>query len=313
MIDSAAALAESREPHPAPSLRVLLYAIVDYAGLFPPASLDMAGATHEYAQHRAGPDAWALGRFVLSAARLDEFEAAASDVLPREAASSWAISALLGSDLEEDLVRIERFNERHGDARRGAVLVDTVELKTHAARDVMRAAELLDRRFDTYMEVPVHEDPAEIVAAIAQTVAKAKIRTGGVTPDAFPTSAQVLRFIQRCIAHDVAFKATAGLHHPWRAEYPLTYAQDAPRGTMFGFLNVLLCAAALIGDLGEATALALLEERDPRAVAFDAQGARWRGQRFDTEVLERARESMASFGSCSFREPMDGLRGVRLL
>ena len=313
MIDAAAAMTTPREPHPAPSLRVLLYGIVDYAGLFPPASLDMSAATRQYAHHRAGSDAWALGRFVLPAARLEEFEAASRDVLPRDAASSWALSALLGSDLEEDLQRIERFNERHGDARRGAVLVDTVELKTHSARDVMRAAELLDRRFDTYMEVPVHEDPAEVIAAIAQTVAKAKIRTGGVTPDAFPSSAQVLRFIQRCIAHDVAFKATAGLHHPWRAEYPLTYAPDAPRGTMFGFLNVLLCAAALIGGFGESTALALLEEREPRDVSFDAGGAHWRDQRLDTDLLERARECMAAFGSCSFHEPMDGLRGVQLL
>lgn len=313
MIDAAAAMTTSREPHPAPSLRVLLYAIVDYAGLFPPASLDMAGATREYGKHRSGPDAWALGRFVLPAARLDEFETAAKDILPREAASSWALSALLGSDLEEDLGRIERFNERHGDARRGAVLVDTVELKTHTARDVMRASDLLDRRFDTYMEIPVHDDPAEMIAAIAQTVAKAKIRTGGVTPDAFPTSAQVLRFIQRCIAHDVAFKATAGLHHPWRAEYPLSYAHDAPRGTMFGFLNVLLCTAALLRGLREDMALAVLEERDGRAVAFDGDGARWRGQRLDTDVLERARECMAAFGSCSFGEPMDDLRGVRLL
>jgi len=313
MSDAAAAMTTSREPHPSPSLRVLLYSIVDYAGLFPPASLDMAAATREYAQHRNGPDAWALGRFVLPAARLEEFEAAAKEVLPRDAASSWALSALLGSDLEEDLGRIERFNERHGDARRGAVLVDTVELKTHAARDVMRASDLLDRRFDTYMEVPVHEDPAEMIAAIAQTVAKAKIRTGGVTPDAFPTSAQVLRFLQRCIAHEVGFKATAGLHHPWRAEYALTYAQDAPRGTMFGFLNVLLCTAALLGGLKEDMALAVLEERDDRAVAFDGDGARWRGQRFDTDLLERARESMTAFGSCSFREPMDDLRGVQLL
>lgn len=313
MIDGAAAMTASREPHPAPSLRVLLYAIVDYAGLFPPASLDMADAIREYAQHRGGGDAWALGRFVLPAARLEEFEAAATDILPREAASSWALSALLGSDLEEDLGRIERFNDRHGDARRGAVLVDTVELKTHTPRDVMRASDLLDRRFDTYMEVPVHEDPAEMVAAIARTVAKAKIRTGGVTPDAFPTGAQLLRFIQRCIAHDVAFKATAGLHHPWRAEYPLTYGPDAPRGTMFGFLNVLLATASLLAGMREDLAQSILDERDGRAVMFDGEGARWRGQRFDTDLLERARECMAAFGSCSFREPMDDLRGVNLL
>ena len=313
MSDAAAALSAARQPHPAPSLRVLLYAIVDYAGLFPPASLDMAAATREYAAQRGATDAWALGRFVLPAARLEEFETASKDILPRDAAGSWALSALLGSDLEEDLGRIERFNERHADARQGAVLVDTVELKTHTPRDVMRASDLLDRRFDTYMEVPMHEDPAEMIAAIAQTVAKAKIRTGGVTLDAFPTGTQVLRFIQRCIAHDVAFKATAGLHHPWRGEYRLTYAADAPRGTMFGFLNVLLCTAALLGGVSEDVALAVLEERDGRAVAFDGEGARWRGQRFDTELLERARERMAAFGSCSFREPMDDLRAAQLL
>ena len=298
---------------PAPSLRVLLYAIVDYAGLFPPASLDMPAAAREYAAHRDSPDAWALGRFVLPAARLDEFEAAAREVLPREGATSWALSALLGSDLEEDLERIERFNDRHRDARTGAVLVDTVELKTHTARDVARASELLDRRFDTYMEIPVVDDPAELVAAIAQTIAKAKLRTGGVTPDAFPTSAQILRFVKRCLAHGVAFKATAGLHHPWRAEYRLTYASDAPQGTMFGFLNLLLCVAALQTGLSDADAIGLLEERDPGAARFDHTGATWRGRVFSIDQLTLARESMQAFGSCSFRDPVADLTAMRLL
>jgi hypothetical protein len=82
---------------------------------------------------------------------------------------------------------------------------------------------------------------------------------------------------------------------------------------MFGFLNVLFCTAAVLGGTSEDLALAILEERDARAAAFEADGARWRGHRFDTDLLERAREYMAAFGSCSFREPMDDLRGARLL
>jgi hypothetical protein len=303
----------STSAHPAPALRVLLQGAVDYAGLFPPASLTMADAVAEYAEHRESPDAWALGRFVLSAARLDEFDDVAAARLPREGALSWALSALLGSDLEEDVERIERFNDRHGDARSGAVIVDTVELKTHTPRDVARASDLLDRRFDTYMEVPVGGDPAELIAGIAQTTAKAKIRTGGVTPDAFPTSAQVARFIARCLAHEVGFKATAGLHHPWRAEYRLTHAPDAPHGTMFGFLNVLLAVSALVAGMGEADAVALLDERDPNAARFGREGVRWRGQTMDMDALDRARDSMAAFGSCSFREPLADLRALQLL
>ena len=296
-----------------PSLRVLLRGIIDYAGLFPPAGLTMEAAVSEYAGHRKGQDAWALGRFVLPAARLEEFDDAAAAVLPREGAHSWALSALLGSDLEEDVSRIEAFNDRHRDARSGAVLVDTVELKTHSCREVVRAGELLDRRFDTYMEVPVGNDPAELVAAISRTTAKAKIRTGGTTPDAFPSSGHVVRFAMRCVAHDVGFKATAGLHHPWRSEYRLTYAPDAPKGPMFGFLNVLLGVAALHATLSEEQAIALLEERDTRAVHFDERGARWRGHALSMEILARARESMVAFGSCSFREPIGDLRSQGLL
>jgi hypothetical protein len=299
--------------HPASSVRLLLSRAVDYAGLFPPASLDMAAAVAEYAEHGLGPHAWALGRFVLPSARLEEFERDAAPLLPQESARSWALSALVSTDVEEDLGRIGQFNDRHRDVRQGAVHVDTVELKTHTPRDVAHAAELLDRNFVSYMEVPVAEDPAEMIAAIAETHGRAKIRTGGVTADAFPTSAQVVRFIARCVAHDVSFKATAGLHHPWRADYRLTYASDAPVGTMFGFLNVLLATAALHAGLGDRDAIALLEEREPTAVEFDEDRVLWRNHVIALDALGRARDSMAAFGSCSFREPVADLRAMSLL
>ena len=298
---------------PARSLRVLLRGVVDYAGLFPPASLEMAAAIQEYAAQKSGDDAWALGRFVLPAARLTELEQQGAQSMPHEAHRSWALSALLSGDVEEDIARIEQFNDRHRDARSGAVMVDTVELKTHTPRDVERAGELLDRRFDTYMEVPVTEDPAGLIAAVGYTMGKAKIRTGGTTADAFPTSAQIVRFIARCIAHGVAFKATAGLHHPWRDEYSLTYAPDAPRGTMFGFLNVLLATAAICDGLDESRAAAILEERNPDATQFTSDGVRMCNHTFAMATLAKARDAMTAFGSCSFREPVSDLRALQLL
>jgi hypothetical protein len=296
-----------------PALRVLLRGVVDYAGLFPPASLDMAAAAGEYAMHRASPDEWMLGRFVLPAARLTEFEQAAKPVMPTEAWQSWALSALMSGDVEEDVARAEQFNERHMDKRAGAVLVDTVELKVNSPRDVAHAGELLDRRFDTYMEVPVGEDPAALIEAIAKTHAKAKIRTGGTTADAFPSSAQVVRFIARCLGHNVGFKATAGLHHPLRNEYRLTYAPDAPRATMFGFLNVLLATAALAGGAGEKAATAILESRDLGKIEFTPDLVRVAEVELTLADIRRARDTMASFGSCSFREPVDDLRVLHLL
>lgn len=296
-----------------PALRVLLRGIVDYAGLFPPASLAMAAAITEYAAHKDSADAWALGRFVLPAARLDEFETAATPALPREAAQSWALSALLASDIEEDIERIERFNSRHRDVRAGAVMVDTVELKAHTPRDITRASELLDRRFDTYIEIPATDGIEDLIEATSQTLAKAKIRTGGVTAEAFPSSMHVARFISACVDSQVAFKATAGLHHPLRAEYALTYASDAPRGLMFGFLNILL-ATALVREGADMSAVVdALEERDRHAFAFGIDGLEWRGHSLRLPLLERARDSLVAFGSCSFREPVADLRAMHLL
>lgn len=309
MSDAAAAASTA----PRAPLRELLRGVVDYAGLFPPAGLPMAGAVEQYARHRQEPAAWMLGRFVLPAARLDEFEAAAEPHLPRESAAWWSLSALLSSDLEEDLARVERFNDRHRDARRGAALVDTVELKAHSVQDVAHASGVVQRQFDTYMEIPVAEDPAELVAAIGVARAKAKIRTGGTTADAFPPPAQVIRFITRCIAHGVPFKATAGLHHAWRGEYQLTDEPGAERGLMFGFLNVLLATAALHAGAGEPEAIAILDERHPGAAGFGSEGARIGQRVIPAEFLRRARESMTSFGSCSFAEPANDLRAHGVL
>ena len=44
------------------AFRSFMGGLVDYAGLFPPASLDMAAAVDEYAAHRAEQEAWMLGR-----------------------------------------------------------------------------------------------------------------------------------------------------------------------------------------------------------------------------------------------------------
>src|SRR5689334_18488590 len=61
---------------PAETLRILLDRLIDYAGLFPPAALDMTAATRNYAAYREGEYAWILGRFVVPAARKSEVDPA---------------------------------------------------------------------------------------------------------------------------------------------------------------------------------------------------------------------------------------------
>jgi hypothetical protein len=267
----------------------------------------MAMAVRQYAAYRAGPASWMLGRFVVSAGGLDDFARASAPHL-FGGGEPWRLSVLLGDDPRAGASAVAAFNASH----RGAVC-DCVEAAAGSADDVARIASALRATDVTaYVEIPVRDDPSELVDAIRAHKLRAKIRTGGTTLGAFPAPADVVRFIAACIRAGVAFKATAGLHHVVRGEYALTYDDNSPRGTMHGFLNVFL-AAALLRDGGDTRdAEALLVERDASAFTFGPEGLRWRSITFLAPRLAQLRDRVAcSFGSCSFAEPVDELRTLR--
>jgi hypothetical protein len=293
---------------PMPPLHALLHHLIDFAGLFPPAGLDLGTAAAEYASYRAGRDSWALGRFIIPAARLAELNAALQSATFPHHESPWRLSAIAGTDLATDLLAIEQFN-----AARGRAVVDTIELKVANTGAISQALASIAGRVDAYMEVPITEDPADLIEAVRQGGGRAKVRTGGVTADAFPSPTQLLRFLRRCRDAGVAFKATAGLHHPLRGAYRLTYEPDSGCAVMFGFLNVFLAAAFLEHGMGDDEALALLEESSPNSLRFEDDAAWWRSHRLGVAELRLARRFANAFGSCSFREPLDDLRAMRLL
>ena len=88
----------------------------------------------------------------------------------------------------------------------------------------------------------------------------------------------------------------------------MTYAPNAPRAVMHGFVNVFTAAAfAWHGELE--LLLDLLNDDDPHAFAFRAEELSWRGHALTTAQVEEARRDFAhSFGSCSFEEPIADLR-----
>ena len=250
------------------SLHVLLEGLIDYAGLFPPAALPMADAVRNYARYREEGDAWALGRFVVPLERVTE--------VPED----FPLTVLCAP-------------EAVGEA--GSHVVET---RASSAEDMTRIAAAAGER-TVFVEIA----DRSLLAPIAQHGLRAKIRTGGITPEAFPAIDSVAAFLRGCRAAGVAFKATAGLHHPLRCMRPLTYAPDGPTGVMHGFLNVFL-AAALLDSAEE-----ILREEDPHAFRFEDHGAAWRDRQVSTETLAEMRRTFAiSFGSCSFEEPLADLR-----
>jgi len=220
---------------PAESLRVLLRDLIDYAGLFPPAALDMKSAVANYARYLIGEYSWMLGRFVLPASRLAEFEQA----LPADQLQPWRLSVLVGPKLEEDVAALEAF----APSCSKLAVIDCVETKVSSPPDVEKAHHLIGSATTTYYETPLTRP--KTLDAIKHANGRAKIRTGGVSAEAVPPSESIADFLIECARRDLAFKATAGLHHPTRGYRPLTYELNAPCASMHGFLNVFLTATAI--------------------------------------------------------------------
>jgi hypothetical protein len=293
------------------AIRALLAELIDYAGLFPPAGLDMAAAVQNYAAYRQSEQAWMLARFVVPVARLTEFERAVAAVLPqREAGKPWQLSGLVGDDVAGEAARLAEFNERYA----GRAVIDTVEVKANSPAQLKSELAALPDGLTAYFEIPLTDAANELIATLAEAGALAKVRTGGVTAEAFSSSAALARFIATCVNAEVPFKATAGLHHALRGEYRLTYAPDSATATMHGFLNVFLAAAFAQNGMAEEQLIEVLEERLPTAFVFESGRVVWRNEQLVRAHLTNARHLAAlAFGSCSFTEPVEELQTLGFL
>lgn len=275
--------------------QALLSRAIDYAGLFPPAGLDLETTVRNYEAYRGSANAWALGRLVLPATKLAEF----ADRWP-ERVQEWPISLLLGADFDLEL----RLAVDEG------LKLDAVECRRPRLEDVKGIRARLPKDAELFVEAPTGVGVEDLLAAVEAAGACAKIRAGGVTSDAIPAVESVSEFLVACARRGLRMKATAGLHHALRAEHALTYAADAPRATMHGFVNFFVAAMlALHGE--DAKVVECLSDSSVKAFAASEEFVAWRAERFEIAEIERMRGSFVmSFGSCSFEEPIDELRSM---
>lgn len=297
--------------------RALMHAIIDYAGLFPPAALDMTRTVANYARHRAGEDRWALGRLVVPVKRLGEFERCAEGILPAgdrdDSEDPWPLTVLSEASgdgsFEDELNQVERFNARHAEPGAGRALIESIEIKAKGASTIEGALELMPETLFPWFELPWQQDVRGMVAALSEMESGAKVRTGGTTADAHPTPLALARFLAACHGADVPFKATAGLHHPFRHDAESVGCEQ------FGFVNVFVGASLLHHGAVEQEELEmLLSDTHGRHFEFTPTTVSWQGRTLSLGQLRESRERFAtSFGSCSFDEPIGDLRSLQLL
>ncbi len=302
-----------------PSLRQLLSNTVDYAGLFPPAKLSLLEAMATYGRDRKSTSAWMLNHFVLPMARLEEFTASLSELSSSRDRRPWSLSLILSGDLKAAIHQIEATLPPCSTPPVSIAALEFPPLPTATIRQISSE---LPTGVDAFFELPVpgngkenDRDNLETSLAVLKGMGvAAKIRTGGLTPEAFPGPRQLAEFVLACTQFQVPFKATAGLHHPLPARRHLT-SSESPSAEMHGFLNLAIAAAfahqqAATGrSLTMEAAIAMLQEPTDRAFRFSDNGLSWRNRHLTLADIDRSRQQgFKSFGSCSFQEPIDDLQ-----
>ena len=292
------------------SVRTLLTGSIDYAGLFPPAGLSMPEAVINYATYRNSNYRWMLGRFVLASAQLDDFIESAGDFISRDAQTAWRLSVIAGEDIIDTIRHIRQFNADFGPG----VVIDSLEVRASSTSKIDNTVDSLPDGLTAYFELGGEHLP-DLIARLAERGQRAKIRTGGVTPEAFPRSVDVIQFVRACLAANVPFKATAGLHHPIRCYRPLTYASDAPKGTMHGFLNLFLMTGFAREGYRPSLLTGIMEDEFAEVFRFEDNAITWRDEyALSNAQIERLRTlGIQSFGSCSFDEPVSDLQKLGIL
>jgi len=303
----------------AASVGALLIHSIDYAGMFPPCSLELEPALRNQAQYVRDPDAWMLGAFVLP---VEKFDAAVGNLSLFDQEHPLLISALGAKTtnagefiaaLKIAADKIRSFSAQH------VPLVSIRQLEMILPHDVGPSSlakvgsTIEGLELQTFLETSV--DSAEkTIALLAEHNSMAarpfgyKLRSGGVSADAFPTSHQIARVLVNAVKQHVPIKFTAGLHHPIRQ------FRDEVKTKMHGFLNVLGAAVlASEREWDEKQISKMLEDENGTSFSFSDASFVWREWKITTSRIKARRNLVTSFGSCSFDEPREDLRALNLL
>jgi hypothetical protein len=316
---------------------ILFQSLVDYAGLFPPAALPLRETLQNYVTYIGGSDNTMLGRLILP---VTQFQAAEEQLREMHLPHSVPVSCLIAKS-----VTVAESRTRLGEAT-GIIAAfrddpnavidpqviemalpedvtdDICELELggyiHQIQAIMDGAEL---------SLPVFLEPAlsGVTLSLADSLTAVldvhnhagyeprlgwKLRCGGLSKEAFPSSESLSKFIIAAARHGIPLKATAGLHHPFPIIDPVTGAR------MHGFINLIAAMACAIRYPSDRQPVVdILNEDDPSAFLIGDLGLHWRDHMFSLDRLKKVRsEGLLSFGSCSFDEPRDDLRnnGIQL-
>lgn len=324
------------------SFNNFMKSLIDYAGMYPPANLDLQTAFTNYLNYINSDDEWMIDKFVCSIKSFEEFinhDSAISKQLHDFKSDRWVSFALLLNGgktakeflntLDTDLKLINSFVNEHSEL----IVTDNFEAKLPGDISGKNNSGVLKKFLNdcsaifneneffgskVFFEPPVNDDYEFLFEKLAYTMAESdkhggnagfKLRTGGVTPELFPKPEQIAYALKMCRDNRIQFKATAGLHHPIR------HYNESVSTKMYGFINVFGAGVlAYANTLSKKEISEIVSDENPDSFIFTENEFRWNDIPANAETISKARnELVLSFGSCSFEEPIEDLKKLNLL
>ena len=309
----------------------LLSRAIDYAGMFPPASLDLSSTLKKAATFRkTAKHPWLMNRLVLS---INEFKKLNPEMLFEAGAdgSPWNFSILgtpITTSTNEGFIKSVDWDFRELRRLQDRFFSSSCQMEAYAyeirlPEEITQPGQAITtgefifpvleqiegiwpNEIDIYFEVSLQGAWQETLEGVTRIMGEwlaeneetpalpaLKIRTGG---QYIPTTEQLAFAINECASQGIKFKATQGLHHP------ISSHSD------FGFVNLFaaISFAFAFGEekFGLEQVKACLKEQDPREFQFSESHFCWKNMLLKSEEIEKVRKiHSACFGSCSLDEP----------
>ena len=313
------------------SLNNFMQELLDYAGLFPPATLSLQDSLKNFAEyHHHNQKDW-LGKFILPAKKIDDtililnklniFSMLKNKVKFSVILSSSETLSEYKNTVKTDLISVNKLINQYGN------IIDIQSFEVLPPKEVFNSdntdsiknfliysSEFLFQfkdKVEFYCELPFSEKLNDNLTAIKKhndninlLKISVKLRTGGVTPQQIPTSRDVANAILLCAKQKIPLKATAGLHVPVPNDNPQVGAK------LHGFLNVfscmLFCYDGQLLNLQEIEKI--ISSYSYSDFKFSDKGLHV-GDKFiaNSKIAELRKLYIKSFGTCSFLEPIEHL------
>ncbi|MBK9333668.1 MAG: hypothetical protein IPM96_15010 [Ignavibacteria bacterium] len=318
------------------SIGLFTEGIIDYAGLFPPAELDLRTAFSNYMKYLSENNSIILSGFICPVKLLPELEIICNEI--SEFSFPVRISLILsgGKDeitFKENFISDLKIRENFIKGKSPFIRADHFEYKIPESIVMEDDKELFldlfrfisqnsgngsDSKFNFFAETPLTGDWKRNIKTATDLIEEHnekyhdtgfKLRTGGVTAAAIPSAEQIAFAVRHCLNRNLQMKFTAGLHHPFR------HFDNGINAKMHGFINVF--SAGIIAkrhNISDHELIKLIEDENADNFNFTDSGFTWGGYEIENEDIHFARQTFVkSYGSCSFDEPVEDLKKLNLI